>query len=153
MCTRVKSSCWIVPFIVMKCPSLSIDFVVVCFVWCKYCYPRCLFFPFAFAWNILFPPFTFIFCVCFYLKWVSCRQHHFVPYSCTSTGIFSFLIRSKIRVSWEFCYPPSNVWLSPYLWKEVRHWIYSEKLGYNRKMEKSFFLNLNHRWFIANVCL
>ena len=88
MFTRVMSSCFKDPFIIMKCPYWSFAIALVfkaIFVSYNYWYPSC--FLFLLAWNIFTHPFTSRLCVSLNLLWVSCRQHMhesgFLPHSAT----------------------------------------------------------------------
>ena len=95
MFTGVISSYWICPFIIVKCPSLSlvVTFVLkVYFVWYKYATPA--FFPFA--GNIFFHSFTFSLCASFNLKWAfyrkrmyGCFVFHGMEWKCLLTGAFN----------------------------------------------------------------
>ena len=88
MFTMFRSSSWIFPLSIMKCPF---DYLFMAFV-LKSILPdisiaTLAFFSCPFAWNICFQPFTFSLCRSFVLRRVSCRQHMcgacFLIYSAT----------------------------------------------------------------------
>jgi hypothetical protein len=97
-------SWWIVPFINMKCPSLSllIDFSLKS---TSSDTPACLWSPFS--WKTFFYPLTLSQCLCFSVWWVSCKQH--VVGSCflTQFAILCILIGTlrwfKFSVKIERC--------------------------------------------------
>ena len=75
--TIFRSSWWILPLSIKKCP-LGSFFMALLFevylVLYEYWYPG-FFFSCTFAWKIYFQPFTFSLCRSFNLRWVSSRQH------------------------------------------------------------------------------
>nr|KAF6431727.1 hypothetical protein HJG63_008207 [Rousettus aegyptiacus] len=80
MFTRIISSCWINPFIIMKCAlSLLIVFVYKS-IFSDTSITAQAFLPFPFPQNIFFHPFTFSLSVFFNMKQVSCGQHIYGSY-------------------------------------------------------------------------
>lgn len=69
-------SWWIVPYIIIKCSSLSFItffYLKIYFVCYKYCHTTFLLVPFA--WNIIFHPFALSLYLSLKMRWISCRYY------------------------------------------------------------------------------
>ena len=91
--TIVISSCWIDPWIIMQCPSLSlVIFILMSFLSdMRIATPAFLCFPFA--WNTVFHPLTFSLYV-FRSEVVSSRQHIYGSCFCIRSASLCLLVET-----------------------------------------------------------